>query len=298
MRKPNIQFFVPGFSKCGTTTLCSLLGDHPEIFIPESKEPNFFAMAYRRGWDWYTDLFADADGRMSGEGSTFYTAKNFEDFAVENIAEHYPQAKIIFIARNPFTRIESSYREHHHSGHKYGVHVPHDLEQTLRDFPNIIDDTCYWSRLSAFRNRIDDQQIHTLFFEDLLANQELELKKCFEFLGVDSSFHVENPTRQLNPGSRKRYDTPVMRRIRTSKLASTAWSFIPERKRESLESRDFFRKPFKQKIQWSASARNFTLERLADEASKFLEYAGKPADYWDLACSTDEVRSEQVRSAA
>ena len=71
MRKPNVQFFVPGFSKCGTTTFCSLLGDHPEIFIPQCKEPNFFAMAYRRGWDWYTDLFEGSDGRMCGEGSTF-----------------------------------------------------------------------------------------------------------------------------------------------------------------------------------------------------------------------------------
>ncbi len=291
MRKPNVNFFVPGFSKCGTTTLCSLLGDHPEIFIPACKEPNFFAMAFHRGWDWYTDLFEEADGRCSGEGSTFYTAKNFENSAVENIAEHYADSKIIFIARNPFTRIESSYREHHHSGHKYGVHVPHDLEQTLRDFPNIIDDTSYWSRLSAYRKQIDDQQIHILFFEDLLANQELELRKCFEFLGVDADVTVENPTRQLNPGSRKRYDTAIMRRIRTSKMASSAWAMLPVKKRLALESKDFFRKPFKQKIEWSAAARNFTLEKLADEASQFLEFAGKPADYWDLSEPATKVRA-------
>ena len=291
MRKPNVQFFVPGFSKCGTTTFCSLLGDHPEIFIPQCKEPNFFAMAYRRGWDWYTDLFEGSDGRMCGEGSTFYTAKNFEDFAVDQMADHYADAKFIFIARNPFTRIESSYREHHHSGHKYGVHVPNDLEQTLRDFPNIIDDTSYWSRLSAYRKKFDDQQIHILFFEDLLANQELELRKCFEFLGIDPEVHVENPTRQLNPGSRKRYDTPLMRKIRTSKIASTAWGMIPEKKRLSLESKDFFRKPFDQKIQWPETAKMFALEQLADESAKLLEYAGKPASYWDLGSVMDQARA-------
>lgn len=248
-------------------------------------------MAYHRGWEWYSKLFDDAAGRCGGEGSTFYTAKNFENSAVDRMAEHYPDAKFIFIARNPFTRIESSYREHHHSGYKYGVHVPHDLEQTLRDFPNIIDDTSYWSRLSAYRNRFDDKQIHTLFFEDMLADQELELRKCFEFLGVDASVHVDNPTRQLNPGSRKRYDTAIMRRIRTSKLASKAWGMIPEKRRNVWESKDFLRKPFKQKIQWSAAARNFTLELLADEASEFLEYAGKPAGYWDLKFATEKVRA-------
>ncbi len=291
MRKPNVKFFVPGFSKCGTTTLCSLLGDHPEIFIPEIKEPNFFSMAYRRGWDWYADLFNDAGDQVCGEGSTFYTAKNFEDSAVGHMSQHYPDAKFIFIARNPFTRIESSYREHHHSGHKYGVHVPHDLEQTLRDFPNIIDDTSYWTRLNAYRKHFDDRQIHILFFEELLANQQSELRKCFEFLDVDADVKVENPQRQLNPGSKKRYDTAMMRWIRTRKIASRTWGLISEKKRQRLESMDFLRKPFNEKIQWSAGAKNFVLDVLVDESRKFLEFSGKPSDYWGPEFA-DQLRRE------
>ncbi|WP_157665249.1 sulfotransferase family protein [Mariniblastus fucicola] len=291
MFKPNVQFFVPGFSKCGTTTLCSLLGDHPEIYIPEIKEPNFFSMAYHRGWEWYADLFSKAAGRIGGEGSTFYTAKNFEDFAVSKMAEFYPDAKFIFIARNPFTRIESSYREHHHSGHKYGVHVPHDLEQTLRAFPNILDDTSYWSRLEAYRKRFDDQQIHILFFEDLLANQQFELRKCFKFLGADPEVQIENPKRQLNPGSQKRYDTVLMRRIRTSRIASKAWSLIPENRRLLLEDNDLLRKPFAKKIQWPSQTKRFVLGRLAEESAQFLEYAGKPVDYWDLSIPATSARA-------
>ena len=286
MRKPNIKFFVPGFSKCGTTTLCSLLGDHPEIFIPEIKEPNFFAMAWRRGWDWYTDLFEDADGRMSGEGSTFYTAKNYEERVVGQLDEHYSDAKFIFIARNPYTRIESSYREHHHSGHKYGVHVPHDLEETLRNFDNIIDDTSYWSRLSVYRERFSDDNIHIMFFEDLLKNQSQELQKCFEFLGVDSSVQIENSKRQLNPGSKKRYDTATMRWIRTHGVTARLWSLIPQKQRESLEEKDFFRLPFNEKVEWSEGARQLFNEKLADETRSFLEFAGKPANYWDAASSS------------
>ena len=286
MRKPDIKFFVPGFSKCGTTTLCSLLGDHPEIFIPEIKEPNFFAMAWRRGWDWYTDLFEDAGGRLSGEGSTFYTAKNFEDKVVDHLDEHYSDAKFIFIARNPYTRIESSYREHHHSGHKYGVHVPHDLEETLRNFDNIIDDTSYWSRLSVYRQRFSDDNIHIMFFEDLLKNQSQELQKCFEFLGVDASVKIENSKRQLNPGSKKRYDTATMRWIRTHGVTAKLWNCIPQKQRESLEAQDFFRLPFNKKVEWSEGARQLFDEKLADETRSFLEFAGKPADYWDRASAS------------
>ena len=124
-----------------------------------------------------------------------------------------------------------------------------------------------------------------------MANQELELRKCFEFLGIDPDVHVENPTRQLNPGSRKRYDTPLMRKIRTSKIASTAWGMIPEKKRLSLESKDFFRKPFDRKIQWPETAKSFTLEKLADESRQLLEFAGKPASYWDLTPAMDKTRA-------
>ena len=38
-----IDFLVPGFSKCGTTTLCALLAQHPAIYIPELKEPWYFS---------------------------------------------------------------------------------------------------------------------------------------------------------------------------------------------------------------------------------------------------------------
>ena len=66
---------------------------------------------------------------------------------------------------------------------------------------------------------------------------------------------------------------------------------IPEKKRLSLESKDFFRKPFDQKIQWPETAKMFALEQLADESAKLLEYAGKPASYWDLGSVMDQARA-------
>jgi len=38
-----IDFLIPGFSKCGTTTLCALLAQHPSIYMPELKEPWYFS---------------------------------------------------------------------------------------------------------------------------------------------------------------------------------------------------------------------------------------------------------------
>ena len=134
-----VDFLVPGFSKCGTTSLCSHLAKHPEVFIPEAKEPCFFAYNFEKGWQWYETFFKDAGAaRIFGEGSTFYTAAEFEARTCERLFRHFPDVRLIFVARDPIARIESSYREHHHSGHKYGIDVPPSLGQALRKFRNII----------------------------------------------------------------------------------------------------------------------------------------------------------------
>ena len=53
-----------------------------EVFIPDNKEPSFFAQCYENGWDWYANLFAEArDGQRTGEGSTFYSSSEFAEIA-------------------------------------------------------------------------------------------------------------------------------------------------------------------------------------------------------------------------
>ena len=166
-----IDFLVPGFSKCGTTSLCSQLAKHPEVFIPGAKEPCFFAYNFEKGWPWYETFFKDAGAaRILGEGSTFYTAAEFEDQVCQRVFKYFPHVRLIFIARNPIARLESSFREHHHSGYKYGISAPYSIGQALQKSPNIIDDTLYWQRISAYRRYASDSQIHVLFLEDFVRN--------------------------------------------------------------------------------------------------------------------------------
>ena len=41
MKKPNL--FIVGAPKCGTTALSEYLRQHPNVFMTNPKEPNFFA---------------------------------------------------------------------------------------------------------------------------------------------------------------------------------------------------------------------------------------------------------------
>jgi hypothetical protein len=50
--KPN--FFIVGAPKCGTTPLYEYLKDHPNVFMPQLKEPHFFAENMRGRRSFYT----------------------------------------------------------------------------------------------------------------------------------------------------------------------------------------------------------------------------------------------------
>lgn len=110
-KQPN--FFVIGAPKCGTTALCDYLRGHPQIYIPRTKEPHFFARdlwqyasQYYKSYDDYLSLFADApeNAIALGEGSVFYA---FSEVAVANIYAFDPSAKIIMMVRNPADMVYS-----------------------------------------------------------------------------------------------------------------------------------------------------------------------------------------------
>jgi len=280
--KPAVNFMIPGFSKCGTTTLCSLLSQHPDIFIPEIKEPNFFIRRdYNSRWQIYSSLFADVGGAtVLGEGSTFYTGTNSEVRSREAIVEHYPDIRLIFIARDPIDRLESSFREYHHSGSKFGLVPPYDIEEALKVYPNLTADTLYWSRFNNYRRFVPAEHIHLLFLEDLKVQPEVELKRCFEFLGVDAGVKIHDDTLQLNRGTSKLYDTRLYRFIRTTAPFGPRLAKISIQDKDAIARPLRLRRPFTRPIKWTQSAFTWLLDKFGDEMHAYLDYAGKPHDYW------------------
>ena len=279
---PRVDFMVPGFSKCGTTTLCSLLNEHFDIYIPESKEANFFIHdSYINNWFRLFKFYKGAENqKMIGEGGTFYTGTASEEISRTNIFKHYPDIRLIFIARDPLDRIESSYREFHNSGAKFGIEIPFSIGEALKKHSNMIDDTRYWSRFDNYRRYLPKENLHILFLEDLQANQEVELKRCFEFLDVDPNIEVGMTTRRLNRGSSKFYDTHLLRKMRKTAFLGPAISKLSFEKQNTISRSLGLRKPFKSAIQWHESTLHWLFDELADDVHQFLEYAGKPINYW------------------
>jgi hypothetical protein len=107
--KPN--FFIVGAPKCGTTALYEYLRHHPNIFLPEIKEPHFFAKDlgnYPRikTLEEYTGMFAGSSAEQwrVGEASVYYLRSSV---AIANIREFNPDARIIAMLRNPVEMLHS-----------------------------------------------------------------------------------------------------------------------------------------------------------------------------------------------
>ena len=114
------DFLLIGAARAGTTALHSYLRQHPDIFMPARKEPNFFAFqndvldCKGPGADYinnsvtdltaYKALFNPAPAHAKlGEASPLYL---FSERAPANIKETAPHAKMVVILRNP---IEQAY---------------------------------------------------------------------------------------------------------------------------------------------------------------------------------------------
>lgn len=98
--------------KAGTTSLHSYLDAHPDVFVSAVKELNFF-IANRnwvRGVDWYRSQFSAAnEGQAIGEASPNYTKSPAFPGVPELMASVVPDARLIYVVREPVARIRSHF---------------------------------------------------------------------------------------------------------------------------------------------------------------------------------------------
>lgn len=275
-----LHFVIPGFSKCGTTTLCELLRQHPQIAIPR-KEPGYFAQHHDKGPGWYTDLFRTVPtGVLCGDASTTYSCEEYADVASIRLGTQFPQLKCIFIARHPLSRLESSFRQMHHMGHMFGVAAARDIAATLTKLPNMLADTRYWQLFNRYRRFFPDEQLLVLFLEDLASQPEVEVRRCFAFLGLDPQVPLTGVDRCSNAGKSKEYDTLAMRFIRRHEALRRLWNRIDRDGRRQLARRLGLRRSFSGPVAWSADTVDRVRREVADDTERLLAYAGKSPDFW------------------
>lgn len=162
------DFVIIGAMKCGTTSLFRWLGAQPEVWLPEIKEPHFFSRddRWRRGIDWYASLFAQAGPDfVTGEASASYSDPHRSPVAADRMARLLPDARLIYLVRDPVERLRSHYR---HEVQRSRERRP--LVEALRDPDNpYLRSSLYHRALAPYLDRFPWERVLVARLEDLIG---------------------------------------------------------------------------------------------------------------------------------
>lgn len=225
---PNLV--VLGAQKCGTSGLHFYLDLHPEIAMSMPKELNFFIeeRGWPRGTDWYMQHF-DPDAPIRGESSPNYTTYPHHLGVAERMHEVVPDAKLIYLVRDPVERIAAHWIHNYAKRREKG-----DLRDTLLH-PNTtyVLRSQYHLQLTQFLNHYAESQVLVLEQDDLRNRRSETLREVFSYLGVDPAFQHPRFTRERHRSSRKRRATwlgmrlqPLRRTRVGSRVPKVFWNLL------------------------------------------------------------------------
>lgn len=192
--KPNL--FIIGAMKSGTTSLHNYLDAHPKIAMSEEKEPGYFVeqLGLHKGEQWYCNLFEDETRyRYRGESSTHYTKLPVYRGVVERIFQFNPDARLIYIMRDPFERLISHYwhavRDIHHGGET------RPLLKAVAEQPDYLAFSDYATQLKPYIDLFGRNAVYALTFESLRQNPDKEVNLIFDWLQLENHpIHKEAST--------------------------------------------------------------------------------------------------------
>ena len=213
------DFLVIGAGKSGTTSIDKYLHQHPEVFVPARKEPNFFGYEmvretdlrqnpddlahYRRSvtsLEQYLGIFAEAlPYQKIGETSNTYL---YHKDAPLRIRHYIPDVKLIAILRQPADRLFSRF-----------MHLARENRTPTKNFSDCLDrNTIWWQRNDLVKEGFYAENLETYFrlfprenirvylYEDLQREPLRIMREIYELIGVDADFEPDVSIRYNESG--------------------------------------------------------------------------------------------------
>jgi hypothetical protein len=189
------NFFVIGAAKAATTSLHAYLGEHPEIHISAVKEPNFFAeptpgRPFHQGRiarrEDYEALF-ETDAPLRGEASPSYALYAWRTGVPERIHALVPEARFIYIVRDPVERAIAHYLQAVGTGHERRGPSEALARAAAMDHPYACGSR-YATQLEQYLSYFPLEHFHVIDQADLRENPAEVLREAYGFLGADPEF--------------------------------------------------------------------------------------------------------------
>ena len=233
------DFFIVGHFKSGTSSLYEMLRSHPQIFMPDAKEPRYLAgdlrasYRYKRGPDYpetfeqYVSLFGPAaPGQLVGEASAGYL---WSQTAAANIAALAPGARIIAILREPAAFVRSFHIQllQSHIESKTDLRKALSLEAARRrgkripfrsHLPQLLqysEQVRYVEQLRRYHAHFPHEHVLVLIYDDFRNDNDATVRSVLRFLDVDDGQKVE------------KVEVKVTRRYVRSQLVDDATYWLP-----------------------------------------------------------------------
>jgi hypothetical protein len=267
--------------KAGTTSLWGYLSAHPDVFMSQPKEPEFFirSSGWDRGIEWYEELFAGAGGRAAvGEASTGYSKAHAFPGVPERIASVIPEAKLIYLLRHPIERIRSHYLNFR--ADRLELRPP---ERALRENQGYVLTSSYAYQLERYLEHFDRERILLLTSEALQSDRAATLRKVYAFLGVAPDFVPDSMDLERNRSENKQIPSLLVERSRRKLPVRALARVTPAVVRRAVVERATRRGTTSSDVRMSPQLEEELLERLRPDVAALRRYMEPGFDGWGIA---------------
>jgi sulfotransferase family protein len=277
---PNL--LIIGAQKCGTTSLHAYLDLHPDVHMAAGKELDFFIAdrAWSKGVDWYAGRFSD-DAPVRGEASPNYTGWPVWDGVPERAASVVPEARIVYLVRDPLERIESHYLQRRIEDGARG-----DIAAVIGDVDDpanlFVARSRYATQLERWLEHFPPEQVLVLSAEELRDDRQATVRAVLEHVGLDQGIDAAALQAEHHRSDDKGEMAAAVARLRDSSLGRVVEA-IPPRVRAPVTQRlrSALSHPVERQ-QLPAQLREQLAAILAPEAERLRALTGRRFEGWSL----------------
>ena len=220
---PSPTFFIVGAPKSGTTSLYHYLIQHPDVFIPSSKEPRFFINDHILNTNdadpikeyllrtssleesAYLNLYKDKKEKVLADASTQYLYHHKE--VIPKMKAMVEDPKILILLRNPTDRAYSNFL-HNRLTYEQLSFIDSIAAEKKRE-KDKFNSFWFYKELGMYSEPVKAyksafSQVKVVLFEDFIKNTKESMKDIYSFLEIDADFQIsEYLVNKKNTGTPK-----------------------------------------------------------------------------------------------
>jgi hypothetical protein len=204
------NFFIIGAPKCGTTSLHTYLGAHPEIHMSPVKEPRYFAEPnpqlpfeeLRIGDRAEYERLFETSAPVRGESSPSYSQYPRRPGVPGRIHAVAPEARFVYLVGDPIHRTVSHYmqRTAYEAERRPLGEALGDMDDPMNPY---LCASRYATQLEQYLQHFPPEQMMVVDQAQLRDDRLAALRRIFAFLEVDPDFESPAFEESVNVGYRR-----------------------------------------------------------------------------------------------